>query len=251
MAVRVGKASDLQPGRIAGFLVDGKSVAVANVDSRYFAFDDICPPRGCRLSEGPLEGIIVTCPCHASQFDVTNGGVVTGPATVAQDTFQVEIVGDELWVSTDAKPSPPAAETATSLLAQVALFAGLDSAALESLEAFTFRRRFGAKEVIVEEGRTGNGLYVVLSGRVEVVKGLGSATRQTVALLGPGEPFGEMALLGDWRRSASVVALEETECLGMDRWAFLTHLNRQPQLAIRILQLQAERLAKTNEKLIE
>jgi CRP-like cAMP-binding protein len=133
----------------------------------------------------------------------------------------------------------------------VPLFAGLDKASLESLEAFTFRKKFAPGAVIVEEGRTGNGLYIVLSGRVEVVKGLGGPNPQVAAVLGAAEPFGEMALLGDWKRSASVRALEEVECLGMDRWAFLAHLNREPQLAVKMLQMLAERLAQTNERLAE
>lgn len=137
------------------------------------------------------------------------------------------------------------------MLARVPLFSGLDAASLESLEAFTFRRTFKAGDMIVEEGRTGNGLYVVLSGRVEVVKGLGSERPQTVAILGPGEPFGEMALLGEWKRSASIRAVDEAECLGMDRWAFLAHLNTEPQLAIKLLQMLAQRLAETDEKLVE
>jgi CRP-like cAMP-binding protein len=136
-------------------------------------------------------------------------------------------------------------------LAAVPLFAGLDQASLESLEAFTFRKKFAPGEVIVEEGRTGNGLYIVLSGRVEVVKGLTGPNPQVAAVLGSSEPFGEMALLGDWKRSASVRALEEVECLGMDRWAFLAHLNREPQLAVKMLQMLAERLAQTNERLAE
>jgi CRP-like cAMP-binding protein len=138
-----------------------------------------------------------------------------------------------------------------SALAQVPLFAGLEPAALDSLEAFTFTRSFEPGAVIVEEGRTGNGLYVVLSGHVEVVKGLGGERPQSAAILGPGEPFGEMALIGEWKRSASVRAVDTAECLGMDRWAFLAHLNSEPQLAIKLLQLLAQRLAQTSEKLAE
>jgi len=142
-------------------------------------------------------------------------------------------------------------QTPGSLLARVPLFASLDPASVDALEAFTFRRTFKPGETIVEEGRTGNGLYLVLSGRVEVVKGLGGQRPQTAAILGPGQPFGEMALLGEWKRSASVRALDEAECLGMDRWVFLAHLNKKPQLAIKLLQMLAERLAQTSARLGE
>lgn len=138
-----------------------------------------------------------------------------------------------------------------SILGQVILFAGLDEATLEGLAAFTFRRSFKPGELIVEEGRTGNGLYIILSGKVEVIKGLGGDKPQTLAELAQGEPFGEMALLGEWPRTASVRACEETECLGMDRWVFLSHLTKQPQLAVRMLQIMAQRLAEAGDRLVD
>jgi CRP-like cAMP-binding protein len=55
-----------------------------------------------------------------------------------------------------------------------------------------------------------------------------------------------MALLGDWKRSASVRAIDDVECIGMDRWAFLSHLKTEPGLAIRMVQMLAERLAKAD-----
>ena len=140
---------------------------------------------------------------------------------------------------------------ADSVLASVHIFSGLGPEALAGLEAFTFRRKFKPGELIVEEGRTGNGLYVVLSGEVEVIKGLDGARPQKVATLGAGEPFGEMALLGEWPRSASVRAIGDVECLGMDRWVFLAHLDREPGIAKKMLQVMAQRLAETAERLAE
>jgi nitrite reductase/ring-hydroxylating ferredoxin subunit len=274
----IGKQADLPPGAVRVFQVEGRSVAVANVDNKIYAFDDVCTHRGCSLSDGSLNGIFITCPCHGSVFRVTDGTVAGGPAETNVESYTVQVENGEVLVSVAGPPpaqegggtvsdQPPAARSAAphaatnreggsgqpapSPLAGVPLFSGLDQASLESLEAFTFRKTFAASDLIVEEGRTGNGLYVVLSGRVEVVKGLRGPNPHVAAVLGPGEPFGEMALLGDWRRSASVRALEEVACLGMDRWAFLAHLNREPQLAVRMLQMLAERLAQTNERLVE
>ena len=134
-------------------------------------------------------------------------------------------------------------EMSESVLGSVPLFQGLDATTLQSLEAFTFKRNFAPGELIVEEGRTGNGLYVILKGEVEVFRtGAGDEPR-TLRRMGPGEPFGEMALLCEWPRTASVKAVEPTECLGMDRWVFLTHLERDSNLAIRMLQIVAQRLA--------
>ena len=137
------------------------------------------------------------------------------------------------------------------VLTNVPLFAGLDARAIEALAGFTFRKTFEAGELIVEEGRTGNGLFIIVSGSAEVVKGLQTAQPRAVARLGAGEPIGEMALLGEWPRSASVRALETTECIGIDRWIFLDHLDREPKLALRLLQILALRLAETAERLAE
>jgi catalase len=58
-----------------------RKIAVANVGGELFGFDDTCTHRGCSLAQGTLERSVVTCPCHGSQFDVTTGAVVRGPAT--------------------------------------------------------------------------------------------------------------------------------------------------------------------------
>jgi CRP-like cAMP-binding protein len=141
--------------------------------------------------------------------------------------------------------------TTADVLTNVPLFAGLDARAIEALAGFTFRKTFEPGELIVEEGRTGNGLFIIVSGSAEVIKGLQTAQPRTVAKLGAGEPIGEMALLGEWPRSATVRALEPTECIGIDRWIFLDHLDKEPKLALRMLQILALRLAETGERLAE
>lgn len=275
MAPTLGKVSDVPAGSVAAFQIEGKQVSVANVDGRLFAFDDACTHRGCSLATGSLNGTSLTCPCHGSVFQVTDGSVINGPATRPLLTYDVEVVDGEMSISVAAAsaagdrgspatataprsapgPRSPEAgnpavaaddERVLTALASVPLFADLDQASLVALEAFTFRKRFAAGELIVEEGRTGNGLYVVLSGSVEVVQGITGSRPQRLRVLGPGEPFGEIALLGDWKRSASVRAIENVECMGMDRWAFLAHLKAEPALAIRMLQMVAGRLAKAD-----
>ena len=101
----------------------------------------------------------------------------------------------------------------------------------------------------LEEGHTGNGLYVILHGRVEVVKSEGTDRAQILATLEHGEPFGELALLGEWKRTATVRAIEETTCLGIDRWLFLAYLQRQPAIAVKMLQFVAGRLVDADARL--
>lgn len=272
MALVLSNADEVAPGRMKVVDVEGQTLALVNLEGKYFAFVDRCPHMGCPLSTGTLEGAVVTCICHHSKFDVTNGAVVQGPARQPIDSYPLAVVNGHLELAipeeaaAEPAPVPPAPEPveaaagparpqvrrgAEGVLTRVPLFAGLDPALLESLETFTFRRTFEPGELIVEEGRTGNGLYVVISGKVEVVKGLAGERPQVIATLGPGQSFGEMALLGQWPRTASVRAVEETECLGMDRWVFFAYMNREPQLAIRMLQVLAQRLMETTAKLVE
>ena len=125
------------------------------------------------------------------------------------------------------------------VLRHVWLFSGLTEDQLNAISSFTFQKTFGPGETIVEEGHTGNGLYIIMAGQVEVVKGLGTENARILAKRGPEEVFGEMALLGEWPRTASVRALDQVECLGLDRWVFLTQLESQPQLGIRMLRILA------------
>ncbi|MFN2465761.1 MAG: catalase [Candidatus Dormibacteria bacterium] len=81
------RAGELQAGGLAAIDVDGTRVAVARVGGILYAFQDACTHRGCSLAEGTLGGGTVTCPCHGSEFDVTTGAVVRGPAAEALATY--------------------------------------------------------------------------------------------------------------------------------------------------------------------
>ncbi len=136
-------------------------------------------------------------------------------------------------------------------LRRIWLFEGLTEDQLNSLSPFTYRKNFGPGELIVEEGHTGNGLYLIISGNVEAVKGLGTERQQIVNKLGAGEVFGEMALLGEWPRTATVRAVDNVECLGIDRWVFLAQLERQPKVGIRLLHILAQKLRDSDARLVE
>jgi nitrite reductase/ring-hydroxylating ferredoxin subunit len=78
--VKVTEAAAVAEGELAAFDVGGARVAVANVGGTLHAFGDTCTHLQCSLAEGQLDGTVVTCPCHGSQFDVTTGEVLRGPA---------------------------------------------------------------------------------------------------------------------------------------------------------------------------
>ena len=98
MLVRVGSSKDVAAGKMRAFKVEGTPVNVANVGGHLYAFDDTCTHTGCSLAAGMLYGTTVTCPCHGSQFDVTSGAVLRGPARRAERSRVVQIVGEDLLV---------------------------------------------------------------------------------------------------------------------------------------------------------
>lgn len=125
-------------------------------------------------------------------------------------------------------------------LATVPLLTGVDDRVRRRLAEIGKRRTYAAGETIVREGATGTALYVVLSGRVRVERaGAG------VGELGPNDFFGELALIEDEPRSASVIAVDETECLLFPAWEFRALLDEHPQIALPIMRALIERLHRT------
>ena len=96
--VRIGAANEVTAGEMAVFDVAGTKVNVASTDGGMYAFDDTCTHRGCSLANGELDGTIVTCACHGSQFDVTSGAVVRGPAETPVRSRAVRVEGVDLLV---------------------------------------------------------------------------------------------------------------------------------------------------------
>lgn len=85
---------DLQPGRIGLVRVDGKEVAVYHVNDQFYATQNSCTHADGPLDEGDLDGYGVVCPWHDSCFDVRDGKVLRGPATVALKTYRVIVEGE-------------------------------------------------------------------------------------------------------------------------------------------------------------
>ncbi|HEY3272673.1 MAG TPA: non-heme iron oxygenase ferredoxin subunit [Methanocella sp.] len=96
--VKVAKASGVPAGVVLGYEVDGKSVAVVNVGGKFYAFEDHCSHLGAKLSKGLLMGNVIICPLHGSQFDVTTGQKVYGPAHGPIKTYPVTAEGDDILV---------------------------------------------------------------------------------------------------------------------------------------------------------
>ena len=94
----VTKKIDLPEGDVVAYDVCETWVALAEVDGEVYAIGDLCTHAGCSIAKGGLEGTTVTCPCHGSQFDVTNGAVVRGPATDPVPSYRVKVEKGVVYV---------------------------------------------------------------------------------------------------------------------------------------------------------
>jgi len=120
---------------------------------------------------------------------------------------------------------------ALAQLTRVPLFSGLNKRELGTVAGFLREQKFNAGSAIVMDGQSGQGLYVIQDGRVSVRK-----KGRTVARMGPGEFFGEMAVLDGGPRTASVHADTDTVCLTLASWEVKPLLMEQPSLAYKMLQ---------------
>ena len=98
--VRVCAREELAPGQCRFVEHGSRRVAVFHATDALFAIDDVCPHRGGPLSEGYLEGYLVTCPWHGWQYDVTTGKVPANQA-VGVGCFTIEARGEDIWVDCD------------------------------------------------------------------------------------------------------------------------------------------------------
>ena len=122
-------------------------------------------------------------------------------------------------------------------LATVPLLAGLNDRVRRRLAETGKRRTYAAEEAIVTEGSTGTAFYIVLSGRARVERG-----GEVLGQLSGGDFFGELALIEEHPRSASVIATEETDCLLFPAWEFTALLAEHPELASPIMRELIARL---------
>ena len=131
----------------------------------------------------------------------------------------------------------------TELLAACRLFPGVRPEDLAAVAGRAVEVDFPANHVIARQGEIGTGFFLVVSGSVRVIRG-----GEQVAVLGPGEFFGELSVLDGQPRVAQVVANEPTRCLGLASWDFEQALLESPTLALSILKGLAARLRSVTEQ---
>jgi len=126
-------------------------------------------------------------------------------------------------------------------LAKVPLFKGLQSRQLERLAKSFVQRQYGVGEAIVTQGEGGEGLFIIVSGAAEAIRERADGTKAVVNTFGPTGFFGELALLDDGLRTASVITTEATQCLVLTRWTFLGMLRQDADMGVVIAQELAKR----------
>jgi CRP-like cAMP-binding protein len=129
------------------------------------------------------------------------------------------------------------ASEASKLLQSVPLFSGLDPRELETIARTVHERTFAAGDKVASEGEGGVGFFVISEGQAKVEVG-GTEVRT----LGPGDHFGEIALITEGVRTATVKAESELKCYGLTPWEFRPLVQTNASIAWKILQALAKQV---------
>ena len=140
--------------------------------------------------------------------------------------------------------------TRMDLLRKVDIFSDLDTAYLEQISEYCAENSYKAGRLIIRQGESGIGLFIIRSGLVEIIKETAGGDSFHIADLGPGDFFGEISVLDNAPRSANVVAKEDTVCLVLTAWDFKARMTVQPKIALKILPVIVKRFRETNDKLL-
>jgi CRP/FNR family transcriptional regulator, cyclic AMP receptor protein len=137
----------------------------------------------------------------------------------------------------------------TTALGSVPIFASFTPEQLRALSGIIMRRSVTRGMALMREGDVADCLYVVMSGRVKVMMGEADGKETILSILGPGDFCGEMGLIDDNPRSASVIAIEACELLALTRQAFRKCLVENAGLAMAVMRVLVRRLREADRKI--
>lgn len=135
------------------------------------------------------------------------------------------------------------------LLAEFPSFRGLPPEQLREVAAIAVRRHASRGETIFSDGEEGRGFYVVVEGLVKVYKLSPEGKEQTLHVLGPGEPFGQVAVYAGRSFPANAEAIAPTELLFFPRGAFVALITANPSLALSMLAVLSARLREFTDQI--
>lgn len=153
----------------------------------------------------------------------------------------------------NATATEPATQSREEKLAKIPLFDGLSREALAMVAAVATDESFERGKRIFQYGEVGDKLYVIVEGKVRISREVSGMGEEALAVLGPGEVFGEMALLDETPRSADATAHESVRLISLTKEAFDDLLFLHKDLAYEVLwacvRMLSSRLRETNDKL--
>ncbi len=129
-------------------------------------------------------------------------------------------------------------------LARVPVFAHCTADEIQAIASVAQESFFQPAQIIVTQGTPGQAFYLILSGRVEILR-----DGVSLGAFGAGDFFGEMSLLDSAPRSATIRAIEQTSCLMLSSWDFKALLERHPSIAIKLLEVLSRRLRVADERI--
>jgi CRP/FNR family transcriptional regulator len=144
---------------------------------------------------------------------------------------------------------PASSENTIELLQRVPLFEALAEEDLAQVAEVAVPRRFRSGEIVFREGDSSDTCYVIRSGHARAVREHSDGRSIAIAHFGPGDIFGELAMLDDERRSATIEMLEPTEVVGILGPDMRRLLREHPDIAVKLIGALAHRLRETNERL--
>ena len=136
-----------------------------------------------------------------------------------------------------------------AFLRRVPLFSGLTESQLDTLAAGSARRSYPKGRTVVSEGEPSQSMYIQLAGRAKVQRSDTEGKEVILAVLGAGEFFGEMSLIDDAPRSASVITLEPCEFMAVSKEAFKAMLMQNPEVAMNVMRGLVRRLREADKKI--
>ncbi len=134
-------------------------------------------------------------------------------------------------------------------LARVDLFSSLDKKELQALAKSCQERTYSAGSTLISQGDSGVGLYVIISGHVKTTLAKNPDRAEVdLGTYGPGNVLGEMSLLDDLPRSATVTAVDDVKALLLPVWEFRTVARNHPEIGLKLLSVLSKRLRKVENK---
>jgi nitrite reductase/ring-hydroxylating ferredoxin subunit len=100
---KLAKADEVAFGEVKQYQVEGRPVALCNVDGELYAFEDVCTHAFAYLSEGGLEGEQIKCPLHGAKFDVQTGEAKSLPAVKAVPTHELKVEDGKVYIALNPK----------------------------------------------------------------------------------------------------------------------------------------------------